>query len=91
MKGSRLKTTKIFVCKCQYLGVTFAKILIGIKMVEKQKTKKNCDMCNKTIKITFYCITTKKTAREIKNIINRLQIGQTNPRTNKFHKYVCHA
>ena len=59
MQGSRLKITKIFVCKCQYLSVTFAKILVGIKIVEKHKIKKNqqtfykCNMFNNTIKITF--------------------------------------
>ena len=76
MNGSRLKITRIFVCKCQYLSVTFSKILIGIKMVEKHKTRKNqqtfykCNMCNNTIKITLYCITTRKAAKGIKNIIN---------------------
>ena len=70
------KITKIFECKCQYLSVTFSKILIGITMVEKHKTRKNqqifykCSMCNNTIKITLYCITTRKAAKRIKNIIN---------------------
>ena len=45
-------------------------------MVEKHKTRKNqqtfykCNMCNNTIKITLYCITTRKAAKVIKNIIN---------------------
>ena len=53
---SRIKITRIFVCKCQYKIETFAKILIGIKMVEKHKTRKNqqtfykCNMSNNTIK-----------------------------------------
>ena len=40
-------------------------------MVEKHKTRKNqqifykCNMCNNTIKITFYCITTRKAAKGI--------------------------
>ena len=57
------------------MPVTFAKILIGIKMVKKHKTRKNqnnfhnCNMCSNTIKITLYCITTRKTAKGIKNII----------------------
>ena len=76
MNGSRLKITRIFVCKCQYLSVTFAKIPIGIRMVEKHKTRKDqqtfykCNMCNNTIKITLYCITKRKTAKGKKNIIN---------------------
>ena len=46
------------------------------KMVEKHNTRKNkqtfykCNMCNNTIKITVYCITTRKAAKRIKNIIN---------------------
>ena len=66
MNGSMLKITRIFVCKCQYLSLTLAKFLFGIKMVEKQKTGKNqqklnnCNMCNHIINITLYCITTKK-------------------------------
>ena len=45
-------------------------------MVEKHKTRKNqqtfykCNMCNNTIKITLYCITTRKSAKVIKNIVN---------------------
>ena len=76
MNRRRLKITRIFVCKCQYLSVTFTKILIGTKMVEKHKTRKNqqtfykCNMCNNTIKITLYCITTRKSAKVIKNIVN---------------------
>ena len=52
------------------------KILIGIKMVEKHKIRKNqqtfykFNMCNNTIKITLYCITTGKSTKGIKNIIN---------------------
>ena len=59
MNGRRLKSTRILVCKCQYLSVTFANILNGIKIVEKCKTRKNqqtflkCNMCNITIKITL--------------------------------------
>ena len=76
MNGSMLRITRIFLCKCQYLSVTFAKILIGIKLVEKHKTRKNqqifykCNMCNNTIKISLYCITTRKAAKGINNIIN---------------------
>ena len=75
MNGSMLNITRIFLCKCQYLSVKFAKILIRIKMVEKHKTRKNqqtfykCNMCNNTIKITLYCITTRNAAKGIKNII----------------------
>ena len=42
----------------------------------EQKTRKNqqlfykCKMCNNTIKITLYCITTRKAAKNIDNIIN---------------------
>ena len=60
MNGSRLKITVIFVCKCQYLSVTFAKIKVRMKMVEKHKTRKNqqtfykCNMSKNTIKITLY-------------------------------------
>ena len=76
MNGNILKMTRLFVCKCQYLSVIFAKLLIGIKMVEKHKTRKNqqtfykWNMCNNTIKITSYCITTRKYAKVIKNIVN---------------------
>ena len=54
--GSRLKITRIFVCKWKYLGVTFAKTIIGIKIIEKHKTRKNQQNCKKltfTIKITL--------------------------------------
>ena len=50
-------------------------------MVEKHKTEKNqqkfykCNMCNKTIKITLYCITTLKAAKGIKNIVNAVDIS----------------
>ena len=43
-------------------------------MVEKHNTRNNhetsykCNICNNTIKITLYCITTRK--KEIKNINN---------------------
>ena len=73
MNGSRLKITRM---PCQYLSVTFAKIQIGIKMIEKHKTRENQQtffkftMCNNKIKIPLYCITTRKVAEEIKNIIN---------------------
>ena len=76
MNRSRLKITRIFACKCQYFSVTFAKILIGIKMVEKHKTGKNqqifykCNMCNHTININLHCITTRKAAKWIKNKTN---------------------
>ena len=73
MNGSRLKITRIF--SCQYLSVTFAKILNGIKMVEKHKTRKNQQTFYKihnTIKITLYCITKRKSANGIKNIINAI-------------------
>ena len=75
MNGSRLKITRIIVCKRQSLSVTFTNILIGIQMVEKHKIRKNqqtfykCNMCNNTIKITLYCITRRKAAKGIKNII----------------------
>ena len=56
------------------------------KNCRKKKTRKNqqtfykCNMCNNTIKITFYCITTtKKNAKGIKNIINVVDgLGLTN-------------
>ena len=41
-------------------------------MLEKRKIRKNqqtfykCNMCNNTIKITLYCITTRKVAKGIK-------------------------
>ena len=76
MNGNRLKITRISACKCQYICVIFLKIIIGIKMVEKHKTRENqqtiynCNMCNSTIKITLYFITTRKAAKGIKNIIN---------------------
>ena len=76
INGSRLKIRRIFVCEYQYLSVTFAKILIGLKMVKKRKTMKNqqafykCNMCNNTIKITLYYVTTRKAAKGIKSIIN---------------------
>ena len=44
-------------------------------MEENHKTRKNqqtffkLNMCNNTIKITLYCITTRKTAKGIQNII----------------------
>ena len=41
INGSRLKNTRIFVCKFQYLSVTFATVLIGIKVVEKHKMSKD--------------------------------------------------
>ena len=81
INGRRLKITRIFVCKCHYLGIKFAKIWISIKMVEKHKIEKNqqtfykCNMCNKTIKITLYCITTRKAAKRIKNIVNAVDMG----------------
>ena len=76
MNGRRLKITRIFVNKCQYLSVTFAKNLIRIKMAEKHKTRMNqqtsykCNMCNNTIKIVLNYITTRKAANGIKKIIN---------------------
>ena len=76
MNGSMLKVTRILVCKYQYLNVTFEKILIGIKMVEKHETRKNpqicykCNMCNNAFMITLYCITIRKAATGIKNIFN---------------------
>ena len=45
-------------------------------MVEKHKTRKNqhslynCNKCNITIKITLYCILTRKDTKVIKNIFN---------------------
>ena len=62
--------------KCQYLSIMFAKILIGIKILEKQKTRKNrqifdkWNMCNNTIKITLNCITTRKATKGINIIID---------------------
>ena len=61
MNGSRVKITRIFVCKCQYLSVTFAKILIGIKIVEKHKTRK--------IQHTFHKGKLKKTNKSVIMII----------------------
>ena len=72
MSRSRLKITRIFLCKCHYLSVTLAKILIGIKMVNKHKSRKSqqtfykCIMCKNTIKIILYCIITRKAATGIK-------------------------
>ena len=45
-------TLRVIVCNCWYLGVPFAKIQMGIKMVEKHKMSKGQQ--------TFYkCITCK--------------------------------
>ena len=69
LKRSRLKITQIFVCKWQYFSGTFAKILTGIKMVEKHKIRKNqqtfnkCTMCNNKININLYCITTRRSKK----------------------------
>ena len=45
-----------------------------ITTMNKRRLKNNmcnmCNMCNNTIKITLNCITTRKSAKEIKNIIN---------------------
>ena len=47
-------------------------------MVEKHKTRKNqktfykLNMCNNIIKITLYCITTRKSAKVITNIVKAL-------------------
>ena len=76
MNGSRLKIARIQVCICHFQSVTFANILVSIKMVEKHKTRKKqktfykCNMCNNTIKITLYCISTREAAKEINNMIN---------------------
>ena len=73
MNGSSLKIARIFMGKCQYLSVRFAKILIDIKIVEKLNTRKNQqlfykgNMFKNAIKITLYCITTRKAAKGIKN------------------------
>ena len=59
------------VCKCYIY-----KTLIGTKMVEKHKTRKNqqtfdkCNMCNNTMKVTLYCIPTRKATKVIKKIVN---------------------
>ena len=51
-------------------------------MVEKHKTRKNqqtfckCSICNNTIKITLYCITTRKATSGIKRNINNAVDGQ---------------
>ena len=53
------ENTRIFICKCQYLIVIFAKVLFGIKLEEKHKMSKykptyfKCNMCNNTFKFTF--------------------------------------
>ena len=57
---------KCYICKNPYWH----------KIVEKHKTKKNqqtfykCYMCNITMKITLYYITSRKAAKEIKKIIH---------------------
>ena len=50
-----------------------AKIIIATTMVEKHKMSKDlqtfykCNMCNYTIKLTFYCLVTRQAAKGIKN------------------------
>ena len=74
---------KFCVCKCQYLSVTFAKILVDLKMIEKHKTRKNqqtfCmfNMCNNTIKIIINTVDEQGLA---KNYYRQIQ-GQTNFRS----------
>ena len=41
LNGYRLKNTRVFVCKCQYLCETIAKILNSIKLVQKNKICKD--------------------------------------------------
>ena len=78
INGSRVNITRIFVCKCQCLSVTFSKVLIGIKIVEKHKIRKSqqtfykCNICNNIIKIALYCITKRKAGKGIKNLIMKL-------------------
>ena len=54
-------------------------------------------MFNNTIKITLYCIPTRKASKGIKNIINAvngqgyLSIMTDQFRTDQFQKYICHA
>ena len=102
MNKSRLKIIRIFVCKCQYLSVTFAKNPNGHKHGRETQDQEdsaniyNCNMYNNTIKITLYCITTRKAAKGISNIVNAVdgqglatnydrQIqGQTNFRSTFF-------
>ena len=73
-----LKSTTVFVFKFEHLSVTFAKILIGIKMVQKHKVSKyqqtfyNCSMCKYTIKLTFLLHNYKKGCKSIKNKIMQL-------------------
>ena len=57
-------------------------------MVEKYKTRKNqqtfynCNMYNNTIKITLYCIPTRKASKGIKNVIDAVDVQlQTNLRS----------
>ena len=71
MNGSRLKITRIFVCKYKYLSVAFAKILIGMKMVDKHKTRKNhfISVTCATIQSRSLC-TARKAAKGVKLIMN---------------------
>ena len=49
-------------------------------MVEKYKTRKNqqtfydCNMYNNIIKITLYCIPTRKASKGIKNVIDAVDV-----------------
>ena len=76
--GSKLKNTTIFVFRCQYLSVTFAKIVIDLKMVEKHKMSKDqqtfIGVTFATIQsiLLFHCKTTRKVAKGIKNKIMQL-------------------
>ena len=75
---SRLKNTTIFVFRCQYLSVTFAKILSGIKMEEKHKMSKDqqtfywCNICNYKIKLAFLLHNYKKSCKRDKEKIMQL-------------------
>ena len=53
----------------QYLSVTFTKTVEKHETSKNQQTLYKCNMCNNTIKIASYCITKRKTAKGIKNII----------------------
>ena len=72
IQGRRLKNTTIILFGCQYLSVTFAKILSCITMVEKLKMSKDQQTFHCVTLATiqsnsiFYCITTRKAAKGIK-------------------------
>ena len=72
IKGNWLNNIRICVFKCNKLGVTLEKIIIGMQMIEKhnmikdQQTFQITDICNNTIKITFRLHNYKKSRKSKK-------------------------